>query len=94
MFMKREPTPLEKEIERAVQRLSDWDVATEEYDRLLNTISRLEEIKAEEKPDRLSKETMAVLGTNLLGIILILRYEQLNVITSRAMSLLIRPKQV
>jgi hypothetical protein len=37
-----------------------------------------------EKPDSISKDTLAIIGANLAGIALILGYERLNIITSKA----------
>lgn len=43
-----------------------------------------------EKPDRVSKETLAVIGANIAGIVMILGYERANVIASKAFSLIMR----
>lgn len=37
-----------------------------------------------DKPDRVSKDTLAIIGANLAGIAIIIGYERLNVITSKA----------
>jgi len=38
-----------------------------------------------DKPDRVSKDTLAIIGANIAGIVLILGYERLNIITSKAL---------
>jgi hypothetical protein len=85
MFAKeKEPSPLDKAIDRAFIALSREGVNSEEYGTILNRLTALHEMK--EKPSRVSKEAMMNVASNLLGIILILRHEHVNVITSRAMN--------
>lgn len=43
-----------------------------------------------EKPDRVSKETWAIIGGNLAGIVAILGYEKANVIASKALSFVLK----
>lgn len=44
------------------------------------------------KPDRVSKETLAVIGGNLAGILLIISYERMNVIASKALSFVLKSR--
>jgi hypothetical protein len=81
---------LDLEIDRAFRELKLKDVGTPEYVKILNVISTLTEMKEKEKPSEVSKDTMATIGANLLGIFMIIKHEHVNVITSRAMSLLMR----
>lgn len=85
MFTKeQEPSPLDEAITRAFEALSKEPVNSKEYQSILSRLTQLHELK--EKPSRVSKEKMAEIAGNLLGIMLILRHEHLNVITSRAMN--------
>lgn len=43
-----------------------------------------------EKPDRVSKETWALIGANLAGIVAVLGYERANVVASKAFGLIFR----
>lgn len=85
---------LENEIARASTELAAKPFDSEEYDTQLERISKLYKIKADGANDRISKETALVVGANILGILLIIRHEHVNVITSRAMGMLTKPKQV
>lgn len=85
--MQFEPDKLNQEIDRVLDHLKTNDVGSEEHDNGLNALSKLAKIKAEDKPDRISKDTLLTVGSNLLAIILILRHEHLNVITSKAMQM-------
>jgi hypothetical protein len=45
-----------------------------------------------EKPDRVSKETWAVISANLAGIVMIIAHERVNVIASKALSFIMRAR--
>lgn len=89
-FRFKEPSPLEIEIDRAVRELVNHPIGSEEYNRTLDAIVKLHKMKEEEKPSEVSKDTLSMIGANLLGIFMIIKHEQFNVITSKAMGLLFR----
>lgn len=90
MFTKKE-TWLDKEIARTDRRLKETMFGSEEYTKLFRFRLQLQELKnGNSKP--LSKETLVIAVTNLLGIILIIKHENVNVVTSKAMSLLMKAR--
>ena len=90
-IFKKEKTMLEKEIEAVLLEMKDMYVGSEEYEIALNHLSTLHEInKSKEKKWNVSPDTMAIVVGNLLGIILILKHEEMNVITSKAMNFVIK----
>lgn len=89
-IFKKEKTMLEKEIEAVLLDMKDMYVDSDEYEVALNHLSTLHEINSKEKKWNVSPDTMAVVAGNLLGIVLILKHEELNVITSKAMSFVIK----
>jgi hypothetical protein len=88
----KEPTLLEKEIERVTRELSNHQVNTDEYDALVGQLAKLYKMKLEADASSVSKDTLILAGTNILGILLIIRHEHVNVITSRAMGMIRSPK--
>jgi hypothetical protein len=88
----RSQTLLEKEIDRATRELVNHPIGSQEYMQTLSAIVDLHKMKEAEKPSYVSKDTLALVGANLLGIIMIIRHEHMNVITSRAMNMVIKPK--
>jgi hypothetical protein len=86
------PTQLETALDRAFENLSQKGVATDEYVRTLEAVTELHKMKEAEKPSQVSPDTMLLVGANLVGILLIIRHEHVNVITSRAMSTLMKPR--
>lgn len=89
-IFKKEKTMLEKEIEEVLLDMKNMYVDSDEYEVALNHLSILHEIKLKEKKWNVSPDTMAIVAGNLLGIILILKHEELNVITSKAMNFVIK----
>ena len=89
-IFKKEKTMLEKEIEAILLDMKDMDLDSDKYKLALNYLSILYEIKSTEKRWNVSPDTMAVVVANLLGIILILKHEELNVITSKAMNFVLK----
>jgi len=89
-IFKKEKTMLEKEIEAVLLDMKDMDLNSDEYEVALNHLSTLHEIKSKEKKWNVSPDTMAIVAGNLLGIILILKHEEFNVITSKAMNFVIK----
>jgi len=56
-------------------------------------MSKLYLIKAEaQATNRVSKDTLAVVTANLLGIFMIINHERVNVIRSAAMSFVLKPR--
>jgi hypothetical protein len=89
----KEPSLLELEIDRAVRELVNHPIGSEEYNRTLDSIVKLHKMKEEEKPSEVSKDTLSVIGANLLGIFMIITYERAgNVISTFARNLILKPR--
>ncbi len=80
-------TPVEKEIVDLFAKLSQHKADSKEYAIVLDQITKLHKLKADEKPPRVSPDTLVLVGANLLGIVMILSHERLNIITTKATSL-------
>jgi hypothetical protein len=81
------PQKLNEEIDRVSTLLGEEQIGSEDYEKKLNALTKLWKIKADDKPDRISKDTLLIVGANILGILLVIRHEHVNVITSKAMSM-------
>lgn len=97
MFQKSPPPYyrrlLEEELERAIACLKTALTDSEEYVKMLATVERLHTmLDQENRSNPVSKDTLAVVGANLLGILMIIKHEHINVITSRAMNMVLRPR--
>jgi hypothetical protein len=80
-------TTLDAAIATAHEELVGHDAHSEEYSKIVDQLSKLYEIKAAaERPDRVSKDTLAIVLGNLAGIIVIVGHERAHVVTSKALS--------
>ena len=91
-FQERAPSQLESAMDRAFTELKVHEVNSEEYSKIVDQIISLHKMKEEEKPSPVSKDTLFLIGANLLGIVMIIKHEHVNVITSRAMNLVLKPR--
>jgi hypothetical protein len=77
---------LESELESVIVRLRLETVPQEDYVKTLTVVERLHEMMDKEKSSFVSKDTILTVAANLIGIILIIKHENVNVITSKALS--------
>jgi hypothetical protein len=94
MFGSKSPSQLllEDELIHGLKKLKTHSPDTEGYAKTLDQVVRIYKIKEEQKSSSVSRDTLALVGANLLGIVMIIKHENLNVITSRAMNLILKPR--
>lgn len=87
------PDPLDELIENHISEMAGHEVHSDEYTLAAANLKVLMDAKAA-KPERKSvtPDTIATVAANLAGILLILNYERANVLTSKSLSLLLKPK--
>ena len=83
-------TALEKEIDNLAEQMRTMDPTSDRYKAMAEAIETLSKAKSYEKSKKVSPDTIAVVVANLAGICLILFHEQAHVITSKAMSFVLR----
>lgn len=81
----KQTTPFDEEIERLTRELKNHTIGSDEYSTSLDTITKLQKVRNEERSSQISKDTWITAGTNLLGILLIISYEHSHVMTSKAL---------
>jgi len=59
---------------------------------VLDTTVKKHKMTLDEKPPRVSPDTIAIVAANLLGIVMILKHEKLDIITSKAFALVMKPR--
>lgn len=91
-FKDDKPTPVDSQIEAILLEMQSSGVTSTEYQLLLENLERLNDIKAKQGRDRISRDTLAIIGANLLGILVIVGYEHAHVMTSKALTHIIKPK--
>jgi hypothetical protein len=91
-IVNREPSILEDEISRVRRKMLSVELDSEEYETLLNNFERLVRLRKDDRSNRVSPDTLAIVAANLLGILIIVGYERGHVIASRGMQALLRTK--
>lgn len=91
-FRKEVVTPIDPLITDILERMQVTAFASEEYPKLMTLLERLYDLKTKQNREPLSRDTIAMVAGNLMGILLIVAYEQKHVMTSKGFNHLIRPK--
>ena len=79
------------EVNRVVEFLSKIDPSEDEYTKGIQNLKVLCEARAKRPGFLIEPEVLITAAVNIIGIVLILRHEQFNVVTTKAMTF-IRPK--
>lgn len=87
----KSPNHLETAIARAHKKLDEHEVGSPEYVKVVDQIVKLNQMK-NENSNQISSDTLATIGANLVGILLIIRHEHVNVITSRALNMVTKTR--
>lgn len=89
-----EPSELNLAITRIFERMEYVDPESDEYGVLVSRLDRLHSMKIAERNDRskVSYDAMLTAGASILGILLVINHERLNVITTKALGFVTKPK--
>jgi hypothetical protein len=79
---------LEIAIDNVLEEMSHHSTTTEEYGKLLERLTALHKLR--EKPQRPSPDVVIQSTTYIFGIAMILRHEEFNIITTKALGFLPR----
>lgn len=97
-MFKNKPKPatlerLDKAIEDIFIDMGGFTSETEEYADMLKKLERLYKLKEQDTPKpMISPEVALTVAANLFGILAILHYEKVNVVTSKALSFVLKLK--
>lgn len=85
MFRKQpETTHLDEVIDNVRSQMVQFDAHSEEHITMTKQLDSLYKMKASSQ-NRVSADNLVVAGVNISGILLILHYERLHVVTSKAL---------
>ena len=95
--MLRKPKPedlkLDNEINAVLDSMSVFGPDSPEYPHLIAHLDALNSLRHSKKTARrVSPDQMALVAGNLAGILVIVSYEHLHVITSKALNILVKAK--
>lgn len=89
-FRKDESTPLDKQIAAILEEMDAYGPDSDEFQKQLNNLERMMKLKRKNPQPRISPDTLAVVIGNLIGILVIVAYEQKHVMTTRAWGFLVK----
>ena len=80
------------EMQRVVGALEAIDPTSEEYGVAAKNLETLSKARGVKNPPIVSVDTVVVAVTNILGILLILNFEKLDVLSSKATNFIMKPR--
>lgn len=80
-----EPTGIDLAIDHVLSEMAGPSTDSEEYAQMVDQLVKLHELKTTEGRPRISPDTLATISANLLGILMIVGYERVHVMTSKAL---------
>lgn len=89
-LLKRKNELLDDEIDRVRSHMLTMDMESKEYRDLVDTFERLIKLQNEVKGSGVDPNTVLVVATNILAVLIIVGYEQGHIITSRGLQFLVR----
>lgn len=87
-----EKTGLEKAIEELHIEMNSVTADTEQYSQMADQLVKLYKLREFDAPKKVSPDTLVLVGGNLLGIALIVGHERAHVVTSKALSFVLKLK--
>jgi hypothetical protein len=85
-----EPTTLDRAIDAVLLQMLELDASTKEYAAMADQLLKLNKLKEENLPRRVSADTLATVIANLVGIAMILNHERAGVVASKAVSFVMK----
>lgn len=83
---------LNAEINSLLDKLKETTKDSEEYGIAVDRLSKLSKLKSDEKTQLPSLDTALIVIANIFGILWLTRYERENVINSKALSFIMKPR--
>lgn len=79
-------------INKVLEEMRTYSPETDEFAASMRHLETLSTLKAANTPKRANADMMLLVAGNLLGILIIVAYEQKHVITTKATGFIIKPK--
>lgn len=89
-LLQRKNERLDEQIDKIHERMLVTGPETEGYEKLLDAFERLTKLENETKSSGVDPNTVLVVSSNILAILIIVGYERGHVIASKALQFLVR----
>jgi hypothetical protein len=92
-LFKEQPSILDEPIAKVLTEMNKVGPDSDEYKALVRHLEVLTRLKAESRPQRVSPDALAVVAGNLLGILIIVAYEQKHVMVSKGLGFVMKVRE-
>ena len=87
-----EKSLLDLAIEDVFREMAVMNADSVEYAKMVKQLEKLYKMRKADKPESVSRDTMAIIIGNLIGIVIIVGYERTNIVTSRALNFITKAR--
>lgn len=87
---KKETSPLDEAIKNALSELAGYEADGDEYQKIVDNVTKLHALKVAEKPCGVSRDTLAIVAGNIAVALIIVGHERAHVVTSKVANFLIK----
>jgi hypothetical protein len=91
-FRKKKTSILDEPIGNILTQMNKIEPGSKEYSVMVDQLERLTKARAEEARPQVNSDTWAIVAGNLLGILIIVAYEQKHVMVSKGLGFVIKPR--
>jgi hypothetical protein len=83
---------LDDQIKRVLDEMDQYGPDSPEYKVMIKYLERLVRLKTKNRPERINRNTMAIVVGNVVGILIIVIYEQKHVLVSKGLAFILKPR--
>ncbi len=87
---KESKVTFQTEVDRLLVKLNELTPDSEEYVKIVKSLDVLCTARAQKANDAPSIDTLLMVGANIVGLLLVLNYEQAHILTGKAMSFILK----
>lgn len=91
-MIKKKPSDLDDALSEIYSEMKGFTADSDEYCKMTDQLLKLHSMKTVDRSHRISADTIATITANVAGIVLILHYERIHVLTSKALNFVIRAR--
>lgn len=89
---KNKPSVIDEPIEQVLNEMNRVGPRSDEYPALVAQLDRLTEMKTQERKNKVSPDTLWIVGGGILQVLVIVAYEQKHVMVSKAVGFIQKVK--
>jgi len=83
---------LDLAIDQILNEMQGYTCDEDEYSKMTDQLEKLYKLKEIDKPERISKDTLALIAGNIFVALVIVAYEQKSIVTTKATNFLLKTR--